>query len=465
MAARSLTARVLLITSAWIAVALVVIALVISELYAQGTERSFRGLLRAQLYNVINSVSVGKDDSLQGRPELGDLRFVQPRTGWYWMVEPLGDFKAEPITSISLGKGSVPVAPLSKYPFDNHYERFYPERDSFGNQVIVAETEVLLDTQGHAARFRVIGNRDAIESDIDAFDRQMFLAFIIFGLGSLGVNAAAILFGLKPLDAVRRSLEAIRAGEARELTGAFPREIEPLATELNALIENNHRIVDRARTQVGNLAHSLKTPIAVVLNEARKLDTLPARLIGAQVQTMETQIQSYLDRARIAAQKGSVLARTDVGAALERLVRVMRRLNPDMTFVVEAEAALPPLAMEQQDVEEVVGNLLDNAAKFANRRVVTRVMAELHPIQPAGAQRPHVLIVVEDDGPGLTDTEIVEAMKRGRRLDETKPGTGLGLAIVKEIVGEYQGEVSLDRGEGGGLRATLRLPAVVQSQV
>lgn len=457
MRLRSLTARVLLITSAWIAVALVVIAVVISQLYRQGTERGFTDLLRAQLYNVINSVSIDKAGQLEGRPELGDLRFVQPETGWYWIVEPLGDFKSEPISSISLGSGSVPIADTKTYPFDNHYERFYPAKDSFGNDVLVAETEVLLDTEGHAARFRVIGNRNAVERDIADFNRQVLFVFLIFGFGSLAVNAAAILFGLRPLDAVRRSLESIRAGESSELTGTFPREIEPLALELNALIQSNHRIVERARTQVGNLAHSLKTPIAVLLNEARRLDTAPARLITAQVQTMQAQVQSYLDRARIAAQKGTVLARTDAAQVLERLIRVMRRLNHETAFDLDVASGLPPLAMEQQDVEEVVGNLLDNAGKFARSRVVTKA---------SYAQRSETLgrswieITVEDDGPGLDAEEIVEAMKRGSRLDESKPGTGLGLSIVSEIVREYQGTIALDRGAMGGLRATLVLPAV-----
>ncbi|HET7411763.1 MAG TPA: HAMP domain-containing sensor histidine kinase [Pararhizobium sp.] len=454
---RSLTARVLLITSAWIAIALVVIALVISQLYRQGTERGFTDLLRAQLYNVINSVSIGKDGKLDGRPELGDLRFVQPETGWYWIVEPLGDFKAPPISSISLGKGSVPVPSTKEHPFDNHYERFYREHDSFGNEVEVAETEVLLDNNGNAARFRVVGNLASIEDQIDAFERQVLIAFVIFGLCSLAVNAAAILFGLRPLDVVRRRLEDIRAGRSEALTGTFPREIAPLVGEVNALIESNRRIVERARTQVGNLAHSLKTPIAVQLNEARRLPSGSGHLISTQAMTMQTQVQSYLDRARIAAQSATVLARTDAKPVVERLIRVMRRLYPDIAFAVEIEPRIAPLAMEQQDVEEVIGNLLDNAAKFSQRQVRLSISSAGRDGGAVG--RAWQAVVIDDDGKGLEEAEIAEAMKRGRRLDETKPGTGLGLSIVSEIVGEYQGKLKLDRGEMGGLRATLALPA------
>ncbi|TPW32770.1 ATP-binding protein [Pararhizobium mangrovi] len=459
MSTRSLTSRVLWITSVWIAIALTVIALVISHLYRQGTEASFTDLLRAQLYNVINSVSVGKDGKLEGRPELGDLRFVQPETGWYWTVTPLGDFKAPPIRSISLGQGNVPVESQEKRPFNSRYERFYRTNDSFGNAVEVAETEVLLDNEGHAARFRVIGNHKEIEHEIDAFDRQVFLVFLLFGLGSLAVNALAVLFGLRPLDAVRRRLEDIRSGKSESLTGVFPREIAPLVSEVNALIDNNRRIVDRARTQVGNLAHSLKTPIAVLYNEARRLDEGPRQLVSAQVATMQTQVQSYLDRARIAAQSATVLARTEPAPVIERLMRVMRRLHPDLRFDVEDGAGTGHLlAMEQQDLEEVVGNLLDNAAKFAGSAV--RVVVEPSIREDDPGRRSWLSITVEDDGAGLDEAEIDEALKRGRRLDESKPGTGLGLSIVSEIVAEYQGALKLRRGNNGGLEAMLVLPQV-----
>lgn len=457
MRTRSLTARVLLVTSAWIAVALVVIAFVISHLYRQGAERAFTDLLRAQLYNVINSVSVGKDGKLEGRPELGDLNFVQPQTGWYWIVQPLGDFKSPRLSSISLGDGHVPIASTGKHPFDNHYERFYRERDSFGNEVEVAETEVLLDNKGHAARFRVVGNRAGLEQEIGAFDRQVLVVFVIFGLGSLLVNAGAIVVGLRPLDRVRRALEDIRAGRSEALEGRFPREIAPLVSEVNALIESNRRIVARARTQVGNLAHSLKTPIAVLLNEARRLDEGPSRLISQQVSTMQAQVQTYLDRARIAAESATALARTDPAPVAERLVRVMRRLHPRLAFATRVPDGIPPLAMEQQDVEEIVGNLLDNAAKFA-AATVSLSLAEAP--ETGSGDGTWLSVVIEDDGKGLGEDEIAEALKRGRRLDESKPGTGLGLSIVTEIVSEYQGTFRIDRSPMGGVRATLLLPGV-----
>ena len=311
---QSLTARVLLVSTVWAVAALVVIGVVISALYRQGSERGFQDLLRAQLYNVINSIVVNDKSVLAGSPQLGDLRFSQPQTGWYWIVEPIGEFNTPPLMSTSLGSGKLPIASLDEVPFDIRYERFYTTVNSFNKEVEVAETEVVLDIQGHTARFRVAGNRDVLEADINDFNRNLYLALSIFGFGGIGMNALAILFGLRPLDQARRSLEKIRGGESERLDGEFPREIQPLASEVNALIDSNRRIIERARMQVGNLAHSLKTPIAVLMNEARVLEAPHGDLVKAQADAMQMQVQSYLNRARIAAQR-EVCAGADGGGA------------------------------------------------------------------------------------------------------------------------------------------------------
>ncbi|WP_113504645.1 sensor histidine kinase [Hyphomicrobiales bacterium] len=461
MAIRSLTARVLVVSTVWAVVALVVIGVVISELYRQGSERGFKDLLRAQLFNVVNSISVNERTVLSGSPQLGDLRFSQPQTGWYWIVDPIGEFDTPPLISTSLGNGKLPIASVDEVPFDTGYVRFYTTKDPFGNEVEVSETEVVLDIQGHTARFRVAGNRDVLEADINRFTRNLTIALSIFGLGGLGVNALTILFGLRPLDEVRRSMEKIRAGESERLDGAFPREIQPLANEVNALIDSNRRIVERARMQVGNLAHSLKTPIAVLLNEARVLEASHGELVRTQVDAMQTQVQSYLSRARIAAQRESVLARTEAQPALERLVRVMRKLNPEKQVHLSINPPGLVLAMELQDVEETVGNLLENAARHARNEVWLNVRpapSEVHAKEPG---RQWIVLDIDDDGPGLNPDQIAVAMKRGKRLDESKPGTGLGLSIVSEIVREYQGTITLSRRDEGGLRAELVLPAAV----
>ncbi|WP_457582667.1 ATP-binding protein [Ensifer canadensis] len=461
MVIRSLTARVLAVSTVWAVVALVVIGVVISALYRQGSERGFKDLLRAQLFNVVNSISVNEKTVLAGSPQLGDLRFSQPQTGWYWIVDPIGEFDTPPLISTSLGNAKLPIASVDEVPFDTGYVRFYTTKDPFGNEVEVAETEVVLDIQGHTARFRVAGNRDVLEADINRFTRNLTIALSIFGLGGLGMNALTILFGLRPLDQVRRSLEKVRAGESERLDGAFPREIQPLANEVNALIDSNRRIIERARMQVGNLAHSLKTPIAVLLNEARVLEASHGELVRTQVDAMQMQVQSYLSRARIAAQRESVLARTEAQPALERLVRVMRKLNPEKEVHLSINPPGLVLAMELQDVEETVGNLLENAARHAKGEVWLNVRPASNEQHAKETGRQWIVLDVDDDGAGLDPDQIALALKRGKRLDESKPGTGLGLSIVSEIVREYQGTLTLSRREEGGLRAELVLPAAV----
>ena len=174
------------------------------------------------------------------------------------------------------------------------------------------ESEFVLDSKNRVARFRVMGNRTELENEIASFQRRLFTYLGLFGVGMIAINAIAILLGLRPLRRVRNALALVREGTAQRLDGRFPAEIEPLANETNALIENNRRIVERSRTQVGNLAHSLKTPLAVLINEGRALGGDKGRLIADQAAAMQTQVEHYLQRARVAAQRDSVVYRTPV---------------------------------------------------------------------------------------------------------------------------------------------------------
>ncbi|MCY0094454.1 sensor histidine kinase [Hoeflea ulvae] len=453
----SLTARVLLFASVWAVIALVAIAIVISQLYRTGSERAFGDLLRAHLNSVINAVTIDANGQLSGNLQLGDLVFEQPGSGWIWLVEPLGDLASPRLASVSIGEGTIAVPPVSELPFNERYQRSYAARDDQGNRLEVVETEVELDAEGHAARFRVAGNREVLEDEIAEFSGNLYLVLALFGIGSLLVNAVAILYGLRPLDHARQALGRIRAGEAQQLDGTFPREIAPLAGEINELISANQRVVERARMQVGNLAHSLKTPIAVLINESRDMTPAHGALVRAQAETMQAQVQTYLDRARIAAQRGSVLARTEAAPVIERLIRVMAKLNPDLSFSTDIEPGHAVLAMETQDLEEALGNLVENAAKFARTGVAVR----LRPVPVGEGQRQMFRIDIDDDGPGLDETGMREAVKRGRRLDESKPGTGLGLSIVGEIASEYKGDFTLAQAPSGGLSARLTLPALI----
>jgi signal transduction histidine kinase len=256
---------------------------------------------------------------------------------------------------------------------------------------------------------------------------------------------------------MRGEVGAIRRGEANRIVGDYPREVSPLAQEMNLLVDANHEIIDRARTQVGNLAHALKTPLSVIVNEAGSDDSPLAGKVREQATIMRDQVQYYLDRARAAARAAAVGSVTDVEPVVAALVRTFEKITRDQGLAFSAEiAAGSRFRGERQDLEEMIGNLVDNASKWT----ATRVHIGVAPGVPLGPDRPSLTITIDDDGPGLAEDKRQEATRRGRRLDETKPGSGLGLSIVSDLASLYGGRLELDDAPGGGLRARLVLPAV-----
>jgi signal transduction histidine kinase len=257
---------------------------------------------------------------------------------------------------------------------------------------------------------------------------------------------------------LRDELNTIREGQSDKLVGVYPEEIEPVARELNLMIKANAEIVERARTQVGNLAHALKTPLSVLTNEARINKGALAQMIKEQADVMRDQISLYLDRARRAARARGLGASTSVKSVVDAIARTLGRIHQGREIRVEID--VPETLRfrgEQQDLEEMVGNLLDNSFKWATRRISVHA----RPLkEPTSDGRSWLEIAVEDDGPGLPADRRAEALKRGRRLDETKPGSGLGLSIVSETASMYSGRIELNSATLGGLRTTLTLPAI-----
>lgn len=444
---RSLSFRVVTFSTLWAVAALVVIATLISSLYRDAAERGFRDLLTAHLYSLVTAVGVSPEGALEGAPDLYDLKFAQPGSGWYWAVEPVSADVTGAIRSPSM-TAAIPAPSVAAVPFDSQFQRLYQAQGPTGERVDVLENDFILDAQNRIARFRVMGNRSELETQISDFETQLYSYLSVFGVSMIAVNALVILFGLRPLDRVRTALSQVREGTASRLDGTFPAEIEPLANETNALIENNRRIVERSRTQVGNLAHSLKTPVAVLLNEGRAMGGTRGALIVEQASAMQQQVEHYLQRARIAAQRDSVVYRTPTREALERLVRVFRKVDGRIDLDVVGQGHEVVFAGEREDFEEIAGNLLENAMKWASSRARVALAEE------AG----QVLLTIEDDGPGIPEDKAREVLRRGKRLDESKPGTGLGLSIVNDLVREYGGDLKLARSDLGGLKVEVWLP-------
>lgn len=444
----SLAMRAIVFSTIWAAISLFAITSVITALYRNAAEKNYDGLLSAHLFNLIGAVSVDDKGKLTGAPELGDLRYSIPNSGWYWEVTPATPKIAGNIRSSSMGSGVVPLWSFEKKPFDKNFKRNYETKGLDGERIDVYESEVTLGADDQIARFRVMGNLSEFDAEITDFSATLYKYLGLFGLGSIAINALAILAGLNPLKRVREALTAVREGKSQRLDGRFPQEIEPLANEMNALIDNNRRIVERSRTQVGNLAHSLKTPLSVIANEGRSLSANKGKIIGEQAQAMQTQIQHYLQRARVAAQRDSVVFRAPIEPIVERMLRVMRKLNPEKTYDLIGDYKTLVFAGEAEDFEELLGNLLENASKWGRKNILVQIERI----------STNFVTIISDDGPGLPDNKIQEALKRGTRLDESTPGTGLGLAIVSDIVREYGGTLHLSRSNLGGLEVKFVLP-------
>ena len=353
----------------------------ISTLYRQTSERGFDSLLSAHLFNLIGSVGVTEAGSLTGSPNLGDLRFSEPESGWYWAVEPVPAGLTGELRSPSMTDGH-PVAAGQRSALQRRVPaQLSDATDRPARRLKVIESEFELESQNRVARFRVMGNRTELEDEIAGFERRLFTY-----LGAVRRRHDRHQCGRHPARPAGRSTGCAarwrwcaRAPPSGS-TAAFPAEIEPLANETNALIENNRRIVERSRTQVGNLAHSLKTPLAVLLNEGRALGGEKGRLIVDQASAMQTQVEHYLQRARVAAQRDSVVYRTPVSAAPAAAGAGDREAEPHDKAVA---LTLPPtevvFAGEREDLEEIVGNLLDNAMKWARSRVAISAQRACRP--------------------------------------------------------------------------------------
>ena len=300
--------------------------------------------------------------------------------------------------------------------------------------------------------FLVAGDLAAVERQTAEFNTTLIWSFVVLGLGLIGAILVQVKIGLLPLRRVSEALARIRDGKARRLDGHFPTEIVPLATELNSLIQHSEEVVGRARTHVSNLAHFLKTPLSVLAAEADAQPGPLADSVQRQVFSMRRQVDHYLSRARAAGSLDVLGNRTQVSAVMDDLARVIGRIHAARGIVIDAECSEEIFFRgERQDLEEILGNLIDNGCKWARSRV--RVRCDM-----AGGR---LVLTVEDDGPGLSAEQRAQVGERGERLDESVPGSGLGLAIVRDISKLYGGFFLLDASPLGGVMARLELPAIV----
>jgi len=453
MRANSLALRLFLWAAGWTIAIVLVTGIILSSLYRDAVERAFDGRLQVYLRTLVADLANPEtpDDKLS--EAVSEPLFDLPLSGWYWQVTRIDTAKPEIRASRSLWDGGLPMLPKGDSGTLSVRSGYATGPED--QRVRLVERNIDLGEEG-AYLVAVAGDAAEIDDDVRSFNRALFLTFFALALVLLLTTMLQVRFGLAPLKRISQQLAAIRSGQAERLEGRFPVEIAPLAREANALLDANREIVERARTHVGNLAHALKTPLSVVINEAAaRADDPLAQKMREQADVMRDQITRHLERARMAARLTVVGTVTDVAPVVLSISRSMEKINRHKDLRLRVDT--PEEAQfrgEQQDLEEMIGNLVDNACKWAQSRVAIEVLKER-----TDAGQGVIRIIVDDDGPGLTPAEREQVARRGRRLDETKPGSGLGLSIVVELAALYGGTFVLGTAPLGGLRAELVLPA------
>ncbi len=457
MRVNSLSFR-LLASSALIAIVLLAVAaFLLNALFQQALERNFDQRLKAALDGILANVELSADGTPKLQGPIADTRFSLPLSGWYWQVSST-DKHERLLASDSLLEQhlAVPDAALSKR--DAEGVASFSAFDKEGKQLRVIEQRLKLFGSPQDFSFLVAGNFDELKAEVASFRQTLLTVLGLLGAGLLLALMAQVRFGLRPLAEMQHALNDIRGGKIEMLHDNFPGEIQPVADELNLLVQANFEVIERARMQVGNLAHALKTPISVLTNEARDNKGPLAEKVKEQIDVMRDQVNLYLDRARRAARAQTIGSATDVEPVLQSLARTLMRINRDrdLKITVDAPANLR-FRGERQDLEEMVGNVMDNACKWAKSQILVKAVQLL----PSGDDgRSWLMLTVNDDGPGIPAGNRAAALKRGERLDESKPGSGLGMSIISETASMYGGTIELSDSEWRGLSFNLKLPSI-----
>lgn len=440
---RSLQRRMVLIAAVWITMLLGVGGLALVQVLDDTLTASFDEQLANNLNAMINAAELDEVGDVRLLRPLGDQRFAEPYSGLYWQVSGGGH---APFPSRSLWDRQLALPPGNQ---DCRTPCKFESTQFPSETLRVFARSVRLPGAAQPFLFQVAqSSRD--------LDRQKARTRTVVGwsLGVLGIGLIVMvglqsIYGLAPLRRVSKAIAAIRSGEARRVEAQFPVEVEPLVAEINELLAHGEAQSEAARRHAGNLAHALKTPMSVLIGEARGRDDPLARTIEAQVQVMRRHVDHQLARARAAGRRAASTARTPVWPSLEAIARTVGRIHQGKVLIDLAGDREASFRGEQQDLEEMLGNLIDNAALHGGGRVFITVEANADQVR----------VLVEDDGMGIAPDQRSRLFERGERLDTDKPGTGLGLAIVKDVAELYGGSVALDSSEDlGGLLVTLTLP-------
>ena len=458
---RSLVWRLVRSAAMWLVPALLFTAFSLIWFYRVSTYKNFNDPLVNTIQALVANI---ENDPLSMDGEIGitlanqpiDARYQLALSGRYWMVGELqsGGLLEPIISSLSLSDSSLKLTAKEADSIrENQGEVIRAFSVGPDNEPLSLAAQLVIFNDHNLVIAAAADRRPAAQ----AVRQFSMIALGLLSVLALGLTLAIYMqvrSGLRPLFELRDSVVDVREGRAGSVKGRYPKEIKPLADELNSLIGHNRDVVEYARTHVSNLAHALKTPLAVLINEASGKKSKLAGIVQKQTGTMNKQVDHHLRRARAATRGQSIGEKTPVTDTLNSMVRTLGRIyrDKDLDFKVDMESGLN-FRGEKRDLEEMVGNLLDNACKWTTAKININV-------QPEPNEGAKIRIIIDDDGPGMAAEQYENVLKRGTRLDETTPGTGFGLSIVNDLAKAYNGSLTLDKSRLGGLRTILVIPMV-----
>lgn len=442
--AGSLRLRMIALAAAWIIPLLALGGVALDRVLVGILTRNFDTQLEYTLKGMINGADIDEVGDVRFLRPLGDQRFSEPYSGLYWQVSTADQ---RPFPSRSLWD-RVLGPPLQ----GNCLQPCYYATDRFPAEPLrVVGRTVRLPGSSAQFYFQVAQSTRDLDAQLRQLRSVLFWSLSLLGLGLLALAALQSTYGLSPLGRVSRAIAAIRSGQANRVDDDFPAEIAPLVSEINELLEYSEKQREAARRHAGNLAHALKTPMSVLVGETRGRADPLAQVVMSQVQVMRRHVDHQLARARAAGQHGVSSARTMAWPAVEAIVRTVERIHGarDVTIDLAGDHG-KQFRGEREDLDEMVGNLVENAAIHGGGRVFVTL----------GGGPATLEITVEDDGEGIPPDARARLFARGERLDTDKPGTGLGLAIALDVAELYGGSIALEESEDlGGLLVRLTLPA------
>ena len=442
MFSKSLTFRIIVLSGIWIIMALIGTAALLMGFYRQHIENHYDAHVQMHMEEMVNAARLSPYRTLELATPPSDPRYYVMQSGWYWEILHNGKVLAK---SPSLGDSQIDLGSVQSA----EHTGAHVVEGPWGSPLRVQTMLIPAGIPGEHLLLVASAPMMGIQDDITDVAEHMALSFSLLALGLLAAVVLQIRLALKPIKGISSGIADIHLGRADKLAGDFPRDVKPLVDELNNLLEHNSMLLRRALNQLGDLAHAGKNPLTVINNEARTMNSKKGKLILAQTGDIASSVDHHLSRARAFGTTNVLGSRARVKRVAEDLEFALQRIYKDRKLDFDLSGLGDCyVRCEAQDLEEMLGNLMDNACKWTESRVIVYCRAE------AG----RCCINVEDDGPGIPDDKIARVLQRGQRMDEYREGHGLGLSIIQDIVEMYSGKLTLIRSGHGGLSAELCLP-------